>query len=148
MSSFFRCVPKWIIRIIETRKCFHCNKLAERNEIEAFGIRKITDSKMNTFYVEHRCAQCNKRTITSFGREKQASALDLAYEILEHEKNKTRVLHAKSLEKSRSSGEIETKEVEELLNFMNRTDCHIDFMRFIGASEIDEMPIGDDDDEG
>lgn len=149
MSDFYKCVPKWIIRIIESRKCYHCDKLAQRIEIEAFGIRKVMNGNLSTFYVEHCCSNCNKRTITSFGRERQAAPVDLAYEIIEYEQNQRRLRKVKALENVKRTGDIEPEEIQQLLEFMNRTDTHEDFMRFIGAYNIETLPDEEDnEDEG
>jgi hypothetical protein len=145
MSSFYKCVPQWIIRIIETRKCSHCQSKAKKEDIEAFGIRRVVNT--STYYVEHKCHSCEKRTITSFGKEKRATPIDLAYEIIEHEQRNRRAKRAKSLEAHSAKGEIGEEEVEELRKFMGETDAHEDFMKFIGAHEIERM-TDEEQDEG
>jgi len=143
--SFFECVPTWIVRIIETRKCSACGSSVSRQSIQAFGIRSILNGKTCTFYVEHKCPNCTRSTITSFGGQRQGSPVELAYELIEYEQGKRRTAKAKQSRKQSNEGLIDDGEVNELLTFMHNSDSHEEFLKFIGH-EVEQLPESDNED--
>ncbi len=75
--------PRWMLNIIETKKCAACGTKARKKDICAVGIRNFGSEGKKTMYVEHKCPRCSTRTITSFAKEKLASVEDLCYMMIE-----------------------------------------------------------------
>ncbi len=131
--------PRWMLNIIETKKCAECGEKAHKHDICAIGVRSFGAEGKCTTYVEHKCGKCQVRTITSFAKEKLSSVEDLCYMIIEQ-------IHAqKKLEKSKelsqqqnSNSQIGDDEVDALKQFLETNESHADFLKYIGSNEITE----------
>jgi hypothetical protein len=134
-NPLYTCIPRWIIRVVETKKCYKCSAKVSKKHICAIGIRPLVDDK-NTVYVEHACPNCSTRTITSFAREKAETVEDLCYMLLEQIHARRRMQKSKEIGSRYSSDQIQDKEVDSLVDFMNKSETYEEFLKYIGSEVI------------
>jgi len=130
----YACVPTWITRLVETKKCYKCKTKVTRKNICAIGIRTC-GSNQNTVYVEHLCSNCDKRTVTSFSKEKLGSVEELCYMLVEQIHSNNKLTKARKLEQNHE-GSIEDEEVESLVSFMDNAESFEDLLKYIGSPQL------------
>ena len=129
-------VPRWMTTVVESKICEKCRIPFLKTGICAIGIRNFGKDDNTTFYVEHQCSRCSTRVITSFGAQKTGSTEELCYLLIEQMQAQRKVWKSQQLEKGGEQGIIKDKEVKELLDFINHSISHDDFLKFIGSKDI------------
>ena len=124
-------LPNWAKTALKSKKCKNCGCIYQQKDLLAIGIREVEKYSYSLF-AEHECSKCQNRTNTIF-RKRDDTLEDVCYGILDHIRAYKIAQKTKEKKSTHNSGTISDSEVKAMINFMQKSKNHDDFMRFIGG---------------
>lgn len=132
-------IPDWANNFMKRKECPYCQGPMGESVIVQVGI-KLHNQERPCLYYESCCKYCNKVSHTTIFTDANLSAYQLAAEIYnsyDHEDAMVQHSKVQSNKKKKSKSKAFDKEVANLKSFLSKNDNHVEFLKYIGLTDME-----------
>lgn len=130
-KPLYHWIPKWVLLLIDDKKCSRCDVKQQKEGISSIGVRKVKDEWC--FVIEHVCSKCEFREILGFNEGSDLE--DFCHMMLQEIMEKKSMDKARARQRGRLYEAITDKEVNDFLKFMHGSEDYDSVLKHIGYNE-------------